>query len=89
MAAGMRPSTRSSCVADFAKKMSSSEFQPMIEMICMSDGMTQPLLPNCGLVAATESIPKRPQMGPAARNTSNMPIMQPPVSAAAPWKKFR
>ena len=57
IAGDSRPSTLSSCVADFAKKISSSEFQPMIEMSCIRAGMIQPLVPNCGLVEATESMP--------------------------------
>ena len=68
------PSATPSCTADLAKKMISSEFQPMIETAWSTAGTTQPRVPNCGLVAATESMPKRTQAGPAASSTSSMPI---------------
>ena len=69
--------------------MISSEFQPMIETACSAAGTIQPRDPNCGLVAATESMPKRTQAGPAASSTSSMPIMQPAVSATPPLTKPR
>jgi len=79
-----RPSTPRSCVADFAKKMISSEFQPMIDTDCSAAGTAQPREPNCGFELAIESTPKRADAGPAARSTSSMPIMQPAVSDRAP-----
>ena len=83
------PSATPSCTADLAKKMISSEFHPMMETPCSSAGTIQPRDPNCGLLAATESMPKRTQVGPAASSTSSMPIMQPAVSANPPLMKPR
>ena len=83
------PSARLSCTADFAKKMINKEFQPMIETACNAAGTTQPRDPNCGFVAATESIPKRTQVGPAASSTNTMPSMQPAPSASPPLMKPR
>ena len=81
------PNATASCTADLAKKMINKEFQPMIDTACRAAGTTQPRDPNCGLVAATESIPKRTQAGPAAISTSSMPMKQPAVSAIAPCMK--
>ena len=83
------PSATPSCTADFAKKMISSEFQPMMETACSTAGIIQPRDPNCGLVEAIESIPKRTQVGPAASSTSSIPIMHPAVSATPPLMKPR
>jgi hypothetical protein len=85
----MIPSATPSCTADLAKNMISREFQPMMETACRAAGTTQPREPNCGLVAATESMPKRTQVGPAASSTSSMPIMQPAANASPPRMKPR
>ena len=79
-----RPSVTQSCTADFAKKMISREFQPMMDTACRAAGTTQPREPNCGLVAAMESMPNRTQAGPAASSTRTMPIMQPAPRARPP-----
>jgi len=39
----------------------------MMETNCISAGIIQPVEPNCGLVEATESMPKRMHVGPAAQ----------------------
>ena len=85
----MTPSAAPSCTADFAKKMISREFQPMIDTACNAAGTTHPRDPNCGLVAAMESIPNRTQVGPAASSTNIMPSMHPAPSASPPLTKPR
>jgi hypothetical protein len=47
-------------------------------------GITHPRDPNCGLVEATDSIPQRTHMGPAANNTNSIPIMLPAASVRLP-----
>jgi hypothetical protein len=61
----------------------------MIETPCSTAGTIQPRVPNCGLVEAIESMPKRTQVGPAASSTSSMPIKQPALSAMPPLMKPR
>ncbi len=84
-----RPSVTQSCTADLAKNMIRREFQPMMETACRAAGTTQPRHPNCGLVAAMESMPNRTQAGPEASSTKTMPIMQPAPRARPPLMKPR
>jgi hypothetical protein len=74
---------------DLPKKISSSEFQPMIDRYCRATVMTHPLRPNWGTAAWIESIPKRVEDGTTARVTSSMPIMAPAVMARAPGHNGR
>src|SRR5260221_13442096 len=71
------PIAISSCVVDLAKKISRRGFQPRIDTYCISAGMIQPRVPNCGLRETSDATPKRLHVGIATEVDSRLAISLP------------